>query len=513
MDPEMTLTWLEETTLLGEDATARYFRDQSNAFPEMMRRGKAEGRVLVAIIAVAGFGGAEEANLLYVLEDPASPRFEVIVRPAANPVSVATVFPSASLFEREISDGFGIPFRDAFDTRRLFLHEMYPDGFHPLARSKKTRDAGEGRSAPFGFREITGSSVYQVPVGPVHAGIIEPGHFRFSVIGEEIVNLEIRLGYLHRGIEKLAEGKDPLGILRLAEAVSGDESVVNATGCCMALEQIAGIAIPSRAEYIRGILLELERSYSLISDLAGMLTDIAHPVSSSALIMLREELQREADRLTGSRFMKGFITPGGVREDVTPSLLDNLFKTAGTVERDLQKIVEAVLAVPSVIDRFATTGIIRQEIVDPLALSGPVARASGSGRDTRVDHPYGIYLQRPPVQVYEPGGDVMARFTLKFQEITASLRYIQELILFIPEGEIQSDFTIRDGFALVSLEGARGMTLHFIHIFGGRVNRYKIRTASFCNWYALEHAVMNNIVPDFPVINKSLNLSYAGTDL
>lgn len=497
-----------------EDRTARYYQVMEEDFSGIITDFKDAGCNLLCILATEDLIRDGDTCLLYVLEDENEPQFTVLIRTTDTPVSVARIFSCAILFEREISDGFGISFLNSYDQRRLFLHEAYPEDFHPLRHSFINHSIIPRLNPdPYIFREIEGSSVYQIPVGPVHAGIIEPGHFRFSVIGEAIVNLEIRLGYLHRGIEKCAEGKEPAEAIRVAESISGDESVANACGFCLAVEQIAQADLSERAEYIRGILLELERSYSLISDLAGMLTDVAHAVTASQLIMLRELLQREADGLTGSRFMKGWITIGGVRDDIPQAALDSLFKTAGYIERELQKIAEKALSVPTVLDRFSTTGVIPPELIAPLALSGPVARACGSGADTRIDHPYGIYREKPPTLVCESGGDVLARFTQKYQEVVACVRYIQELIIFLPDGVFSGSLNISDGFALAATESARGMNLHFVQIKNGRIHRYKARTASFCNWYAIEHAVIGDIVADFPVINKSLNLSYSGTDL
>ena len=511
-----TGTSLKGSWLIQEDQTARYYRIPQEKFNPIINTMKNEQKILLALFAVEEFENSPGISLFYVFEEQGSSLFLVLIpehSPYA-PASIAELFPNASLFEREITDGFGITFTGSFDTRRLFLHEAYPDGFHPLTRSGKTEiSESDQPGTPYEFRTIEGVSVFQIPVGPVHAGIIEPGHFRFSVIGETIINLEIRLGYLHRGLEKLAEGKLPREVVPIAESISGDESAVNACGFCMAVEQIAGVQVSPRAEYLRGVLLELERAYSLLSDLAGMVTDIAHPVAASRLLVLREMLQQEADSLTGSRFLKGSICIGGVSDQITKGPLESLFKTAGKIERDIQEIAGWILSVSSIIDRMATTGIVRADLIAPLALSGPIARASGSFADTRIDHPYGIYREKTPAQVCESGGDVHARFSLKSREILSSLRYIQELIVFTPEGQTGGLVQIRDGYALIGAESPRGLVLHWVYIRDGVVHRYKVRTASFCNWYAIEHAIIGNIVPDFPVINKSMNLSYAGTDL
>jgi Ni,Fe-hydrogenase III large subunit/Ni,Fe-hydrogenase III component G len=506
--------------LISEDETARYYQIPPDYFWDIVISLKNQESVLVCLLAIQDFNVLTQAtcegacSLLYIFEESQSEKFLVFVLSSDYPVSIAEIFPSANLFEREIADGFGIQFAGAYDTRRLFLHECYPEGFYPLKKSFKNSSIHLSKqSTHYEFREINGESVFQVPVGPVHAGIIEPGHFRFSVIGEDIVNLEVRLGYLHRGIEKIAEGKHPVEVMPIAEAISGDESAANACGFSMAVEQICQIHISPRSEYLRGIVLELERAYSLLSDLAGMLTDIAHPVSASSLLVLREKLQRQAYLLVGSRFLKGYICIGGVSQDIQKSVLDIFFKETGKVECELIKIVEWVLSHPSIMDRFASTGIVNPEYIRPLAICGPIARASGYSTDARLNHPYGVYQERPPVQVYEPGGDVLARFTLKYQEILGALRYIQELILFIPGGSTMSPISFQDGYSLCAVESPRGMSLNFVAIKDGAISRYKVRTASFCNWCAIEHAVTGNIVPDFPLINKSMNLSYAGTDL
>jgi Ni,Fe-hydrogenase III large subunit/Ni,Fe-hydrogenase III component G len=507
-----------ESWILSEDETARYFCVPEDQLLSQVQRFRSEGQVLVSIFAVEEFGDFKGCSLFYLFEIRDSSRFTVLVTGVKAPVSVAEIYPVASLFEREIGDGFGISFLGAFDTRRLWLHECYPEDFHPLRRSFQNGLVPPGNMPdPYQFREIQGTAVFQVPVGPVHAGIIEPGHFRFSVIGEEIVNLEIRLGYLHRGVEKMAEGKSPQDVVPIAEAVSGDESVAHACSFCLAVEQAAGIPVPKRAENIRGILLELERACCLLADLAGMVTDIGHPVSAARFLVLREEIQRLAAELTGSRFMKGSIQIGGVARDIPPVALQVLFTSSGKAEHDLRELAGWVLSIPSVLDRFATTGVINADLVEPLALSGPLVRASGYQADVRIDHPYGIYRQSPSSQVCEQEGDVLARFTLKYREILSSFRQIQELILFIPDGPVTAPGSgmdpVPDGYSLSAVESPRGMLITWMYCKNGLIQRLKIRNPSFCNWYALEHAVLGNILPDFPLINKSLNLSYAGTDL
>ena len=455
-------------------------------------------------------------NLLYTFEKKGA--VLVLVRHAGRPVSsIANDFPAASWFERECRDGFGVEFTGAFDTRRLFLHETYPEGFHPLKKSfvnaPITTKPFVDPADEYPFRKVTGEGVYQVPVGPVHAGIIEPGHFRFSVIGETIFNLEIRMFYKHRGIEKLAEGKTPGDCIRVAEAVSGDESVANATAFCMAVEKVSRIPVTGRAWYIRTILLEMERIHSHIGDQAGMLVDVAFPLGASQFSVLREEVFRENERLTGSRFLRGMVVPGGLSKDLQKNQLHELNSFLDQLKKRYRIGLKIVLSTASVIDRFATTGVIRPSLLKPLNITGPAARASGGKVDVRVNCPYGIYAEYPPKPSVLKDGDVLSRFTVKAAEIMDSIDIIQRLIAAMPEGDIMTDVPVADGYTLTLVESARGENLAFVWIKGGKIERYKVRTASFCNWQAIEHAVQGNIVPDFPVINKSLNLSYAGTDL
>ena len=472
--------------------------------------------VLIGLFACEGFSDLAPCSIFSVFEK--REHILILIRHVnGHAASVAGLFPSASWSERECSDGFGIRFDGAFDTRRLFLHEVYPDEFHPLKKSYRNQPLGaETPLSPereYPFRVVNGEGVYQVPVGPVHAGIIEPGHFRFSVIGETIFNLEIRMFYKHRGIEKLAEGRIPADCLRIAEAVSGDESVANTTGFCMAAEKISQIAVPDRASYLRTILLEMERIVSHLNDQAGMLVDIAFPLGANQFAVLREECVRTNARLTGSRFLRDMVCIGGVSQDITGSALDDLVVFLQQFRKGYRVGLKIVLSTTSVIDRFATTGVIRKSLLRPLNVTGPVARASGGNVDVRVNHPYGIYDRyAPPIKPLRDG-DVLSRFTVKAAEIMDSVDLIEQLVAEIPEGEICNSAPVKDGYALSMVESARGQNLCWVWIRNGRLDRYKVRTASFCNWLAIEHAIQGNIVPDFPVINKSMNLSYAGTDL
>jgi Ni,Fe-hydrogenase III large subunit/Ni,Fe-hydrogenase III component G len=473
---------------------------------------------LASLFCVQNFLGTNGFTLFYAFErsDFKEILFLQTTLGGDQAVSIAKTYPSACWYEREITDGFGINFIGAFDKRRLFLHETYPADFHPLLKSFKNSKISQLQPSTenqYVFKQVEGEGVYQIPVGPVHAGIIEPGHFRFSVIGETIFNLEVRLFYKHRGHEKLAEGKTPQTCVKIAETISGDETVANAVAYCIAVEKICDVSVSRRALQLRTVLLELERVYSHLGDLAGMCVDVAFPVGASPFFVLREEVFRQNEALTGSRFMKGAVAVGGLAKDVSDEALKALRGYLGGFIDRLNVACHVDSTYFSVIDRFETTGVVETQLLEPLHITGPVARASGTTFDTRIDHPYGLYKELNVKARTGQNGDVYARFTLKTQEIRDSVKIIQNQIRQLEGGEVSVPFQVKDGYALSMVEAPRGENVHWLYLKNGLVDRYKVRTASFCNWQAMEHAILGNIVPDFPLINKSMNLSYAGTDL
>jgi len=455
-------------------------------------------------------------TLFYAFEKKGCAELLVLQLPLdGKPTSIAGTFPSACWYEREVHDGFGIEFENSFDKRRLFLHEAYSEDFHPLLKSVKNQPIKAKRKIEdnYHFKLVKGEGVYQIPVGPVHAGIIEPGHFRFSVIGETIFNLEVRMFYKHRGIEKLAEGKSPDACVQIAEAISGDESVANAVAFCNAIEKISGITVPRRALQLRAVLLELERVYSYLGDMAGMIIDVAYPIGASPFFILREEIFRQNEALAGSRFLKDMVGIGGLKKDISSDALASLSSYLVSFEKRFNESIQIRHNYFSLIDRFEAAGVVKKELLSPLHITGPIARASGSQADVRIDHPYGLYCGLKLQRRAQQNGDVLSRFNLKAMELRDSLDIIKGILHTLHGGAVQGDCTIKDGYAASMVEAARGQSFQWVCIKGGLVDRYKVRTASFCNWQAIEHAVLGNIVPDFPLINKSMNLSYAGTDL
>lgn len=520
----------EKPELLNARENEIYLKISETGFKEVYPVLAERKFSLIGLFCAEAFEKSDGFTLFYSFKQEEMSPVLILVRETGKEkrtTSIAETFPSASWFEREVKDGFGIEFIGAFDTRRLFLHECYPEDFHPLQKSFKNGPIRQAESphTEYKFRQVKGEGVYQIPVGPVHAGIIEPGHFRFSVIGEPIFSLEIRLFYKHRGIEKLAEGKSPSECVALAEAVSGDESMANAAGFCMTIEQICGITVPERAERLRAIMLELERIYSLLGDLAGMAVDVGFALVASPFLVLREEVFRQNEKLTGSRFLRGITTPGGLKKDIPDSALKELPAFFEKFTRAFESAYERAISSSSLIDRFATTGVIKKELISPLNLTGPLARASGCSADTRLDRPYGAYKDFAPKHCLRKKGDVLSRYEVKANEIRASVALILRLTENLPKGPVFPESTgyagnnssgnssEATGYSLALVEAPRGQNLHWVYLKNGLVDRYKVRTASFCNWQAIEHAVLGNIVPDFPLINKSLNLSYAGTDL
>lgn len=472
---------------------------------------------LVSLFCAQNFD-REGFTLFYIFEKAGIPQTLILQThlEGKEAVSIARTYGSACWYEREVTDGFGITFQGAYDTRRLFLHETYPEGFHPLLKSfrnSKIQTVASNEQNEYKFKPMNGDGVYHVAVGPVHAGIIEPGHFRFSVIGETIFNLEVRMFYKHRGLEKLAEGKTPMDCVKIAETVSGDETTANAVAYCVAVERICDVAVPRRALQLRTLLLELERVYSHLGDLAGMCVDVAYPVGASPFFVLREEIFRQNEALTGSRFQKGAVTVGGLTKDLSVESLKGLSAYLAGFKSRFDRATHIDSSFFSVIDRFETTGKVKLELLEPLHVTGPIARATGKPIDTRIDHPYGLYSEFNLKYRTTQSGDVLARFYIKSQEIQDSIRIIQTVLAKLDDGPTSTAVQIKDGYALSMVEAPRGESIHWLYIKNGLVDRYKIRTASFCNWQAIEHAVLGNIVPDFPLINKSMNLSYAGTDL
>lgn len=430
--------------------------------------------------------------------------------------SVCAAVPAAALYEREIRDLFGLEPVGHPDPRGLVFHGNWPAGQHPLRRDFRRghRPAFEQGETP--FRRVEGEGVYEVPVGPVHAGIIEPGHFRFSVAGEPIIHLEAQLYYVHRGIEKLCEGEGVERCLFFAERISGDETFTNALAYCQAVEALSGAVPPPRALYGRVVFAELERLTSHLGDLAGICLDTAYGFAAFQFRMMRGWCYQMADELCGMRFLRSVAQPGGLRRDFVAGKAESIAGQLFRLRKELLDTADIIRFNSLFIDRVENTGVLPGKVARDLNAVGPGGRASGIRHDVRKDFPYAAYAALQFRVPEHNNGDVNCRMNVKIEECFESVSLMIQALEAMPGGPVHTppgELAPYCG-AFGMTEAPRGENMHWV--MAGENNtvfRYKIRTPSFCNWPALCHAVRGNIVPDFPLINKSFNLSYAGNDL
>lgn len=466
------------------------------------------------VTLVAGHDDGDRLHAVYLFTAPGPDRRVELHVPLDrdNPrvPSLAGLSFPAGRFEREMRDLFGIIPDGHPLPRRLVRHFHWPTGWYPMLA-----DAGEPPSfgdvdGPYPFRTVEGDGVYEIPVGPVHAGMIEPGHFRFSVVGETILNLKARLWFVHKGLEKLFQGRRPLDGVELAERVSGDTAVGHTLAYCQAVEDALGIAVPEDAQRLRAILLELERIYNHVTDLGALCNDVGHGILNTHAQRIRERLLRLNDHVTGHRLLRGAIHPGGAQ--VTH--LHDLDQLAAIGE-DVGEIVALALGNSVVRDRFAGTAIVTKEQAADLGTLGYVGRASGLTLDARADHSR-FDTGFAPTPHTHTDGDVLSRFVVRAEEIRDSIALITRLAGQIREmdasGSTRPVGAARSGVGIV--EGWRGTIVHRVVLDAdGVLTRVKIVDPSFFNWPALPVALTDTIVPDFPLTNKSFNLSYAGNDL
>jgi Ni,Fe-hydrogenase III large subunit len=350
----------------------------------------------------------------------------------------------------------------------------------------------------------------------VHAGIIEPGHFRFSVVGEKVLRLEQHLGYTHKGIERRFTQLPPLQAHRLAGRVSGDSTVAHAWAYCMALEAAATCAIPARAQWLRALMLERERVANHLGDLGALGNDAALGFGLSQFSRLREDWQRLSLQAFGHRLMMDCVVPGGVSADPDGPMLDRLRRQCEATLGELLVLRRVYDEHAGLQDRFIATGHVSPPLAAQLSLTGLAGRASGQSSDLRCDHDWPPYDQLEVAMATHRNGDVAARVTLRFDEVQESLRLIRAICAGLPAGAARADVVLpaHDAIGAGWVEGWRGEVLLALELGAdGRIRRCHCHDPSWHNWPVLEHAVIGNIVPDFPLINKSFNLSYSGHDL
>ena len=431
--------------------------------------------------------------------------------------SITPMVHAAKWYEREIRDLFGLIPVGHPDMRRLVRHEHWPKGMHPLKKEFAWDQVLERAQGEYAFRKIHGDGVFEIPVGPIHAGIIEPGHFRFSVAGEPILQLEVRHFWKHRGVEKLFEQQRLTEAVPLAERVSGDTSVGHSLAYCQAVETLLGMTVPPRARYLRSLFLELERLHNHIGDVGAICNDTAYALAHAHCGRLKEQLMQLNDGLTGSRFLRGVNRVGGVSIDLSGVQLSQVDAELQAIEQEFSGIEKILLANASLTERLENTGVLSESIAWDHAVMGVVGRASGIDRDLRRDRPFAAYHEcQPKVAVYRYG-DVRARMRVRLDEVHDSMRLIHTLRRQLPMGPLatQAVEPVTQGqWAISAVEGWRGEILYVVMAGEeGRIHRCKVRDPSFVHWPAIQWAALGNIVPDFPLINKSFNLSYAGNDL
>lgn len=430
------------------------------------------------------------------------------------------IFASAGRMQRAIADLSGLRARGAVDTRPWLDHGLWPTGYRPLSADVvESAFAGTATPAPYPFVRVAGDGVHEIAVGPVHAGIIEPGHFRFSVVGEKVLRLEEHLGYVHKGIERRFTELAPEDAYRLAGRVSGDSTVAFAWAYCMALESAAGLTIPPRATWLRALLLERERVANHLGDLGALGNDAGLAIGLAQFSRLREDWQRLSGKLFGHRLLMDRVIPGGVAVDLDAGAIARLHAQCAAIAKEVRAMRALYDEHAGLQDRFIGTGCIDAALVQRLGVVGLAARASGVQTDLRAQFKPAPYDQLDPRPASHDSGDVAARVCVRFQEVDESLRLLRAMLENLPPGPVTVpvELPTQDAIGLGCVEGWRGevsVALHLQAADGGtRIARCHCHDPSWQNWPALEHAVLGNIVPDFPLINKSFNLSYSGHDL
>jgi len=438
--------------------------------------------------------------------------------PEAHPhyPDISGIFPAAARMQRAAYDLLGIHAQEARDHRKWLRHGAWHGGSFPLRKDFDAAASLTREPDDYPFVHVEGQGVHEIPVGPVHAGIIEPGHFRFSIIGERVLWLEERLGYTHKGTEKRFESMTLQQGAKLVGRVSGDSTVAYAWAYAMAAESIAGVTPPGRALWLRALLLERERVANHIGDLGYLGNDVALSFGFAQFWILKEQVLRHNAALFGHRYLMDLIVPGGVACDLTQDGRQVIVEECAMLEREVRLLRSIYDEHAGVQDRFIGTGRVEPKLAAQLGLCGMAGRASAQAWDARVQFATAPYDKLDVKMATYRNGDVAARVIVRFDELFESLRLQREIM-----DRLLGDDLVRplpalpgNGFGIGMVEGWRGEVLVAMHTDAeGKLARVHPHDPSWQNWPALEHAILDNIVPDFPLINKSFNLSYSGQDL
>jgi len=455
-----------------------------------------------------------------------SPKDNIVIIPFIK-LKDTIEFPSLSLdiheiidYERKIQTFFGLKPIGHHNARSIILHENWPKNLFPLRKDFNWQTKPPiAVNNTYHFQKVKGEGIYEISVGPIHAGIIEPGHFRFSVAGESIMLLEPRLGFTHKGSEKLFEVLPLAEKIHLSEKISGDSSFSHSLAFCQALEQLSDTNVPKRALCLRVIYSELERLANHFGDIGAIMLDTGFNFGGAQGSRLRENIMQINERITGSRFLRGVNIVGGVITDISEQENNILTDDLSNIAEDFSEIVDIVDNNASLLNRLEGTGVITFETAKDCGVIGVAGKAIGISSDARVNYPYAMYNELEFDEIAtEKSGDVYARFRVRIKEVRSSIKIIQNALSKLPTGNINthnSDISFKkNAFAVSVVEGWRGDIVYFVKTDScGNISRVAPRDASFTNWAVLKDAGYDNVVPDFPLINKSFNLSYSGNDL
>ncbi len=467
-----------------------------NETRQLISTGKPFAGRLVSI-----FGDRTDRVTLHYLVDLPDVGYRDFQYVVAGPVrSMTPLTPAASWHEREVHDQYSVEFTG------------HP-ALLPLLRHSRAEGDGTSPRDDSQFLKVQGEGVCEVPVGPVHAGIIEPGHFRFSVVGDTVLHLQLQLFYTYKGTERLFEDAAATDAVPIAESVSGDNCFAHAVAYCQAIEEVYQMSIPAKANAIRLIGLEVERLLAHIGDFGALCGDAGFSVPAAYCARIKEDLLQASARSIGTRYWRGVAVPGGMRQEMTSASAKELQESIRTAVEDFLSIAEQALNTPSLEDRFEGAGILANTAATDLAVVGPVARACGIPLDVRRDHPYGVYKNLNFSVPTWHSGDVMARARIRVEEVRISARMIFDCLEALPEGPIRLPLSGKaSGKAFAAVESPRGELVYWLRLQEGKIKRCHVRSPSFQNWPAVPFAVAENIIADFPLINKSFNLSYSGCD-
>jgi len=482
-------------------------RESVDAFSATVRDAVAGGWRIVSLFGMPE--GSDGTCLVAILADDARSELGATSALVGEQYpALAPACPQAHVFEREIAEQCGVVPQGHPWLKPLRRHPA--DHLPPACRPRPVN-----REA-YPFFQMGGDEVHEVAVGPVHAGVIEPGHFRFQAYGERVLFLEIMLGYQHRGVERLLEDSDRDRAVLVAESIAGDTVVGHAGAYCGAIEALARSRKTPRGQTVRGIALELERLANHLGDLGAIAGDIAFQPAAAYLGRLRGECLNLLMTLSGNRYGRGLVRPGGAAFDVTPAMADEMRDRLERLGGELEPVLALMFESASVQARLEGVGVVPRSACVEYGFVGPVARACELPRDVRHDHPWGIFRFAHIPVATAWAGDVLARALVRRLEIERSLEFTIEQLGALPKGPARVDCgPLRPNEVTVAMvEGWRGEIVHVVITDdSGRVRRHKVMDPSFHNWSALTLAMPGNEISDFPVCNKSFNLSYAGHDL